>query len=285
MVAVSLMSFIVLGLLIMFGQVQKAFRASLTQTDILEAGRIQMDMMVRELSQVSASGRGFTTNLFAELSPVFTVPLLQGLPGTTKGGPGTQDQRTNLIQKLFFLSQYNQDWIGIGYQVIPDYANSGVGTLYRFSANYNRSSATNLSGEFLNAPLSRLTRISDGVVHLRLRAFATNGYPIVWDGVRTNGVFRTNAFDTGTLRVRNTVARNKLPAVPDLVDFYFMSNALPAYLELEVGILEQHILERFKAIGSVNSVAQQRYLSNHVGQVHIFRQRIPVRTVDFSAYQ
>jgi type II secretory pathway pseudopilin PulG len=285
MVAVSLMSFIVLGLLIMFGQVQKAFRASLTQTDVLEAGRIQMDMMVRELAQVAPSGRRFTTNLLIELSPVFNVPFLQGLPGTTyKGIPGTQDQRTNIIQKIFFLSQFNQDWIGTGYQVIPDYANSGVGTLYRFSANYNRSIATNLSGEFLNAPLSKLHRISDGVVHLRLRPFATNGYPIVWDG-RTNGVFRTNAFDTGGLRVKNTIARGKLLTVPDVVDCYFMSNALPAYLELEVGILEQHIFERFKAIGTNNAAAQQRYLSNHVGQVHIFRQRIPVRTVDFSAYQ
>src|SRR5436190_3122639 len=159
MVAVSLMSFIVLGLLIMFGQVQKAFRASLTQTDVLEAGRIQMDMMVRELSQVGPSGRRFTTNLLIELSPVFNAPFLQGLPGTTyKGIPGTQDQRTNIIQKIFFLSQFNQDWIGTGYQVIPDYANAGVGTLYRFSANYNRSIATNLSGEFLNAPLSKLHR-------------------------------------------------------------------------------------------------------------------------------
>ena len=76
-----------------------------------------------------------------------------------------------------------------------------------------------------------------------------------------------------------------LPGVPDVTDYYFMSNALPAYLELEVGILEPHILERFKAIGNGNPVAQQRYLSNHVAQVHIFRQRIPVRTVDFSAYQ
>jgi hypothetical protein len=284
MVAVSLMSFIVLGLLVMFGQTQKAFRAGLTQTDFLETGRIQMDMMVRELSQVAASGGRFTTNIFAELSPVFTTPLLQGLPGTTLPASGTQDRRTNIIQKIFFLSQYNQDWIGTGYQVIPDYANAGVGTLYRYRVSQGKYS-TNLSGDFLRAPLSGLTRISDGVVHLRLRAFATNGYPIYWDNRYTNGVFRTNYFDTGALRIRNTVARNQLLNVPDLVDFYFMSNALPAFLELEVGILEKPVFERFKAIGNMNPAAQQRYLSNHVGQVHIFRQRIPVRTVDFSAYQ
>jgi type II secretory pathway pseudopilin PulG len=282
MVAVSLMSFIVLGLLIMFNQTQKAFRTSLTQTDFLETGRIQMDMMVRELSQVSAAGNRFTTNIFAELSPVFNTPFFQGLPGSS--GP-VENRRTNIIQKIFFLSQYNQDWIGTGYQVIPDYANAGVGTLYRFRVSHGRNAATNMSLEFLNAPLGGLTRISDGVVHLRLRAFATNGYPIYWNGLTTNGVFRTNAFDTGALRIKNTVAYNKLRAVPDLVDFYFMSNSLPAFLELEVGILEEPVFKRFKAIGNMNPAAQQRYLSNHVGQVHIFRQRIPVRTVDFSAYQ
>jgi len=282
MVAVTLMTVIVLGLVVTFGQTQKAFRVSLTQTDVLEAGRIQTDMMARELSQMSASGRAFTTNLFAELAG---QPLLQGLPGTTYGGvPGTQDQRTNLLQRVFFLSQVNQDWYGIGYTVIPDYVNAGVGTLYRFATNHVNSSATNLSGEFLNAPLSSFNRITDGVVHFRLRAFATNGYPIVWDGIRTNGVFRTNVNAMGVMRVKNTYAINRLPGV-DAVDCYFMSNALPAYLELEVGILEQQIFERFKAIGSANAQAQRRYLSNHVGQVHLFRQRIPVRTVDQTAYQ
>ena len=148
MVAVSLMTFIVLGLVVMFAQTQKAFMASITQTDVLEAGRIQTDMMVRELSQIAPSGRAFTTNLFAESSPLFSQPLLQGLPGTTyRGIPGTQDQRTNLVQKIFFLSLYNQDWYGIGYQVIPDYANAGVGTLYRFATNHINSAATNLSAD------------------------------------------------------------------------------------------------------------------------------------------
>jgi hypothetical protein len=282
MVAVSLMTLIILGLVVMFSQTQKAFRASLTQTDLLEAGRIQTDMMARELSQISASGRGFTTNFFVEMSSRFTPPLLQGLPGT--GIPGTQNQRTNIVQSFFFLSQNNQNWTGTGYVVVPD-AGAGVGTLYRFYTNQGMYSATNMSGDFLKAPISSLTRISDGVVHLRLRPFATNGYPIVWDGFRTNAVFKTNAFNTGTLRMKSTFAYNPLASVPDAANCYFTSNALPAYIELEVGILEKQVLERFRAIGSANTQAQLRYLSNHVGQVHIFRQRIPVRTVDFSAYQ
>src|SRR6266404_4176321 len=88
MVAVGLMSFIVLGLLAMFNQTQRAFRASMTQTDVLESGRIATDMMVRELGQMAASDRAYTTNFFAEVLKTFNQPLTQGLPGTTRGAPG-----------------------------------------------------------------------------------------------------------------------------------------------------------------------------------------------------
>jgi len=236
--------------------------------------------------------RAFTTNFFAELSPSFNSPLWQGMPGTTLGGAGTQDRRTNVVQRVFFLTQGNQEWNAIGYQVIPDYPNGGVGTLYRFYTNKGNIAATNMSGEFFNAPLARLNRISEGVVHFRLRAFATNGYPIIWDGFGTNAVFRTNVTNFGYSRLRNTFASRPLPAVPEQVNYYFTSNAVPAYLELEVGILEPHIFERYRAIGGGTNLppvplqqAQLRYLSNHVAQVHIFRRNIPIGMVDFSAYK
>src|SRR6266404_4392863 len=90
MVAVGLMSFIVLGLLAMFSQTQRAFRASMTQTDVLESGRIFTDMMARELGQLAPMDRPTNINLFVKLSTNFNQPLLQGMPGTTYGQPGTQ---------------------------------------------------------------------------------------------------------------------------------------------------------------------------------------------------
>ena len=285
LVAVALMSFIVIGLLAMFTQTQRAFRASINQTDVLGSGRIAIDMLTRELGQMTASGRFRATNLFVELSQ---TPLLQGLPGTTyKGAPGTEDQRTNLLQRVFFLTQNNQNWTGIGYLVVPDSTNAGVGTLYRFATNHNNYGATNLSIEFLRAPLASMSRVADGVVHFRLRAFGTNGYPITWASFGTNAyaaVFRRDAYGNILAPlVRNTLANNPMVGVPDVVNYYFLSNALPAYVELELGVLEPNILDRFKAIG--NPVAQLNYLSNHVAQVHVFRQRVPIRTVDFSVYQ
>ncbi len=39
MITLGLISFIILGLMLMFQQVQRSFRGSMTQTDVLEAGR------------------------------------------------------------------------------------------------------------------------------------------------------------------------------------------------------------------------------------------------------
>jgi len=294
MVAVSLMTLIVLGLISMFTQTQRAFRASLTQTDLLESGRLLTDLLGRELSEVAPSGRVATTNFFARINPQFK--LLNRLTDSAyQGLPGTQDRRTNIVQDVFFLSQNNQTWTGYGYRVFADYPNAGVGSLYRFITNNVRYPALNLSGEFINAPATNLNRITDGVVHFKLRAFATNGFPIYSSGFSTNNcLFRANA-QSGYAGVRNSYANLPLLGVTDQSDYYFMSNAVPAYLELEVGILEPHILDRFRAIGGPLTPgqspppalidAQRRYLSNHVAQVHVFRQRIPIRTVDFTAYQ
>src|SRR5258706_468591 len=221
---------------------------------------------------------------FAETSFGGSRPLLQGLPGTTfQGQPNTQERRTNIVQQIFFLTKNNQDWIGIGYQVLGDSASAGVGTLYRFSKTSPKSSAIYLSRDFLNAPVTNLSRIADGVIHFRLRAFATNGFPID-PALLNNSAFRTNADTSGTAPMRNTWGYWD-PSALDQVNSYFLSNSVPAYLELELGILEPHILERYKGIGSGNVQAQRDYLSNHVAQVHLFRQRIPIRNVDFNAYQ
>jgi hypothetical protein len=274
LVTVALMSAIILGLLLMFNQVQRAFRGSMVAKDVMEAGRNIMDMMGREIEQMTPSQSRMTTNFLAEMSPTFhnpgLVPMRQGLPGTTfQGAPGTQERRTNVVQRFFFLSKLNQDWYATGYQVVPDYPYAGVGTLYRFATNAPMASSTNWPRDFLNTPLTNLNKIAEGVVHMRAVAYDFNGVPI------------------SPLRpqiVRNTY-RYWDASMPDHADYYFLSNAVPAYVEVELGILESQVLERWRSIGAVNAAAQQTYLSNHIAEVHLFRQRFPVRNVDFAAYQ
>jgi hypothetical protein len=306
MVTVGLLTFIILGLLLMFNQTQRAFRTGMTQTDVLEAGRATMDIIARELEQMSPSQvpdiidsgvRRRATNFFVEPSDKnFAVvspyafswkdPLIQDLPG--QDFPGNYIPRTNLLQRFFFLSKFNQDWIGTGYEVLPDDANQLVGTLYRYSVT-NTPRWTNLYhlvGSFSSTPVTNLSRIADGVVHLRLRAFARNGYLVTTNLFSsTNASYPTRVNGPYT-NVANAVAYNSV-AYSSGGDYYqaacyFMSNAVPGYLELELGILEPRVLSKYRSIDAPETA--RAYLSNHVANVHIFRQRIPVRNVDLSAY-
>ena len=291
LVTVALLSLIILGLLSMFTQTQRAFRNSMKQVDVMSAGRAVTDMLARELKEITPSQVSGIQNFFAEIPPDVAAnrpfaeiaslndPFRQGLPGTTfQGQPNTQERRTNIVQRIFFLSRVNVDWFGTGYEVFGDYDNAGVGTLYRFSMQTNRMrlAGADLAAWFTNAipnavpPNPNLSRIADGIVHFRVRAFGTNGLPIIQNN--TSG-----SIQVGTPGPPFTML--------DQFDYHLWSNAVPAYLELELGVLEPHILERYKGIGSANAVAQREYLSNHVAQVHLFRQRIPIRNVDFNAYQ
>src|SRR5207245_2182524 len=191
---------------------------------------------------------------FAEINNGTLLPLYQEMPGNSP-------RRTNYIQRFFLLTRSGQDWTGVGYQVAADAPNSGVGTLYRYSVTRNVTlpgSVSSLAGLFLNAPITNCTRIADGIVHLRIVPYATNGFPLFYNGFNTNASFRTNTGYFTAAQVRNTLARNSLA---EQVDTYFTSNAVPAFVELELGILEPRTFERFKALGSANPAAQRQYLS------------------------
>ena len=317
LVTVTLLTFIIFGLLLMFNQTQRAFKNGMAQVDILEGGRASMDMMVRDLQQMTPTqGPDFyvqrlfqhTVNFLAELDPKFSNPLLQGLPGATNAG--AQIPRTNVLQHFFFQTRQNQDWIGTGYIVVPDDANGVVGSLYRFcitntprfGPNTNCLAFLNVVSASLPVIQARCSRIADGVVHLRLRPFDVNGAPLTasisldandrtspWGllllstntpplaGV-TSGFGKAMINCSAVLRTANSV-------LLDDVDCLLWSNAVPAYVELELGILEPDNLKRYRALAAAGSVVQRNYLYNHVAQVQIFRQRVPTSNVDFTAYQ
>jgi Tfp pilus assembly protein PilV len=306
MITVALMSFIVLGLLAMFHETQRAFRSSITQTDVLEGGRALTEMLSREMEQMTpANGPSrlqfpfYTTNFFAELTPNISAAM-QVLP------PGGEN-RTNMIQRFFFLTKMNQDWIGTGYQVIPDVRNAPLGALYRFSTNVNTSAtgfdpawlkalfdnAANgaMAASFASQPVTNMSKIADGIVHLQVRCFSTNGALLETNGLApsTSGFFvfdprmnpSTNAAQTVFVPMQNTLVAPST-WLPGQIGVYFISNAVPAAVEFEIGMLEPQILRRYKSLAT--PAAQLDYLSNHVGNVHLFRNRVTVRSVDTSPY-
>jgi hypothetical protein len=303
MIAMVLLTFIVIGLLAMFHQVQKAFRSSMTESDVLESGRSTLDSVRQEFEQMYPTAIASnnlvpaTTNFFAFVSPDFSTSLQQPMadPQNLPNPP----VRTNVVQTVFFVTKANQDWIGTGYQVRPDYANAGVGTLYRFTTNVSKPRAWQLSQMFLAAlpgvgiPATNLSRIADGVVDFRVRAFDTNGVEITV----TNTAPSRLAFPALVNGTRRLVpipnSYGSWDALNGQYNYTFVSNAVPASIELEVAFLESHVLDRYRGIsaGLIPPIpqpiqdAQRLFLSNHVANVHVFRQRIPVRNVDPTAYQ
>ncbi|MGH7993671.1 MAG: PilW family protein, partial [Limisphaerales bacterium] len=146
LVTLALLSLIVLSLMTVFNSTQKAFRASLTQTDILESGRLAMGLIADDLAKTTPSfgtnslGKGSPTggpdprvstpvNFFVDANP-YTVnyqPFVQYLPGTSA-------QRTNVLETFFMLSRQNingsPSWVGTGYVVDP--SSRPTNSLYRF---------------------------------------------------------------------------------------------------------------------------------------------------------
>jgi hypothetical protein len=276
MVVMILLSVIVLGLMAMFGQTQRAFQAGMAQTDQLEGGRMFTDLLVRDLQQITPTHETNGMNFYAQI-PAYT-PLLQLLPASPLS-------RTNLIENLFFTSRYNQTWSGIGYYVRTNPSFFGninpVGTLYRFETNVPISS---MGGDnsllpyltYLNAtnPLN-ISKILDGVVEFRVRCYDLNGMLL------TNG--NPSIVSNSYWSITNAQGFGALQYPQDEVLFYgFSNNIVPAYVEVQVGVLEPAILKRLRSIP--DPIAQSNYLANHAGNVQLFRERIAVRNVDPSAY-
>jgi type II secretory pathway pseudopilin PulG len=292
LVTVALLSFIILGLTAMFNQVQRAFRTSMNQVDQLEAGRAVTEMLPRELEQMIPSGRPgpYAVNFYSQI--LDSRPLTQSLPGTAI-------LRTNLLADCFMLLRENQNWKGIGYCVRTNDVNGrlwfpevqpgnpgqmGVGSLYRFEAPlrvldpksglpqdpgqlYRAFQAACIPGSTDSLKISN--RICDGVIHFRFRAF------------NTNGILITTNLLAGTVIQPSAVARGEIGL------YRFNSNAVPASVDMELGILEQHAWERYLSIGA--PAARLNYLRSAdyyiSSRVHLFRQRIPIRNVDPLAYQ
>jgi hypothetical protein len=282
-------------------QVQRAFRSGMSQVDRLEAGRAVTEMLPRELEQTTPSG-GNGVTFYAQVIPN-SAPLTQSLPGMP-----ANTMRMNLLQDCFILTRQNQTWVGIGYCVRTNDANGrlylpesgpgqlGVGSLYRFSITTNvlmNNGLPNDPGQlyslFKSAAQPGRTNISnricDGVIHFCLQAFATNGFPIVGDGVHTNAYFRTNALTLGYSVVHPAQAVANFNYPGNLAGILFSSNAVPASVGIELGILEQPSWERYNSIPA--PAARLAYLqrSDVSSRVYLFRQRISIRNVDPLAYQ
>jgi type II secretory pathway pseudopilin PulG len=277
LVTMVLLSLIVLSLMVVFNSTQKAFRASLTQTDVLESGRLVMNLMTSDLEGTVPSLGGHTnTDIYLNILPGDAVnfyantnfgypPLLQALTASSQ-------LRTNVLENFFSLSRQNLNgspsWVGTGYTVMSNLPDGTLYPLYRFymATNVMNGNPERLFSNFLNDVFynnftnnsTNWSHLMDGVVDLQVRAYAPQGF-LMTNNANQNTFITTN---------QNTV--------------FLFSNTIPASVDLELGVMEDAILARAEGLAGA---AQLNYLSNHAGQVHLFRQRVLTRNVDPAAYQ
>jgi prepilin-type N-terminal cleavage/methylation domain-containing protein len=280
MVVMVLLSLIVLALMAVFNSTQAAFRASVTQADVLESGRASMDLMADDLRAMSPShGQSFNAANFcvyvlSQDSP--PSPLIQPMVGGSS-------QRTNVLESFYILSRGNQNgvptWYGVGYAVAATNASGGLYPLYRFATNYPVASAdpvfmfTNDFTVFLGH-VSGGSHLMDGVVALTVRAYDING-----------GLMNSNIITvaSGQVATNRNVHYIYYPPKFGQVGFVMWSNTLPASVEIEMGVLEDRALQRAESLP--NPASRSNYLAGAAGQVHVFRQRVSIPNVDPAAYQ
>ena len=274
LVVVSLLSLIVLALMAVFSGTQRAFRAAVTQTDVLESSRAAMDLMSTDLRGLTPSD-GVSNlippnitcpvNFFVMANAVGYAPLVQALPGSSMA-------RTNLLNFFFVLGRNNTTWTGTGY-IVDTTSASPLYPLYRFYAETNTVNSPQLLCQLFasyinNAQWTNMSHLVDGVVHLTVRAYDTNG---TW----------INNYSQPYTNLMNTAF---LPVAYGEQQLYMFSNAVPASVELELGVLEDRPLAHAESLAH-NSTAQLNYLAQQAGAVHLFRQRVTVPNVDPTAYQ
>jgi type II secretory pathway pseudopilin PulG len=288
LVVVVLMALIILALMTVFNTTQTAFRASLTQTDVLEGGRAAMGMIKSDLESMTPSF-GVSNNLVGAVNFSTAVvtgtntPLIQSLIGSND--PNTR--RTNVLEEFFILTRQNTTWTGVGY-LVDLYSTNYFNPLYRFSQSMDVSAqnapAILYANFFSNLPVpgipisptnSSMSHLMNGVVHLTVRAHDPNGF------------WMTNVIEYygGPNYITN---RNVQFSPPEWGEagFYMYSNTLPASVEINLGVLEDRTLQRAESLPNFPpALTQSNYLAGHVGQVHLFRQRVWIRNVDPSAYQ
>jgi hypothetical protein len=289
LLAITIMTVIVGALYGIFHHTQRALRANVTQTDVLEGGRSVADLLTRSFSQIVPSDVPAGVNLMFRPSAGYD-PRVQSL---MIGG----ETRTNVLFELYCLTRYDREYECTLYKVLD--ATNGVGTLARISTNipsWNLNTATlaeafaTLLDPKLLYPSNswRWVALAEGVLHFRVDAFDGDGYPLTREfgarmtnrtlypnvAVYTNLVTGTNVYFLYNVVLQPGTTR------PGETESAYLNSALPTTLEIELGLLEPKALDQLRAFAPGSTFAE-KFLTSKAAQVHLFRQRIPLRQAPF----
>ena len=154
--------------------------------------------------------------------------------------------------------------------------------------------------------------IADGIVHLTFIPYDHNGNRLGWDTgnhlsakygnenyydtnhyyvtrmrfgpENVNTADNSTSSDTIDTNLSTVILREGIPTLPNTPNiqyttkFQFFSNSLPAYIEMEFGMLEPETLSQYYTMLDDENPNAAKFLQRQIAKVHLFRQRIPIRT-------
>jgi hypothetical protein len=311
MVAVSLMSVVIYALYSVFNQTQRALRANESQVDTTERGRGILELIARDMELVRVGNLQEVTNFYARPAPRTRIVQTDTDPASAV------NQRTNFMDTVYYLTQKDRRWLGVGYALyLRNPTNEfqlrptewAVGSLYRFetiaTTNYG-APTTNLFREFFalapdvtrptNIYTTNFNHIADGVVHFKVTPYDTQGHVMAHNTTNRDPRYIIYRASQGGARDNQTSTpgsnANNATAILQAVEerdtnagsiVSYRSNAAPAYIEIELGVLDPETLKTFELFHrdeGATAAGARRYVEKRVGKVQIFRKRIPLRTV------
>ena len=272
LVAVSLLAFIIVGLTMMFNEVKRTMRRGVNQVDVLEGARATLSLIAQAVQELTPSQIPDTNYVSFYVGP---DPKLNPFPAFEQPLPGG-GARVNVRQDIFLLTRVDDEWRAVSFAFDPNEASAGVGALFMRidSAPWMDLRRVSYWTNTLFQPASAASgfrRLVDGVVHFRVTPYDSNGLPILYGhpmlAPDTNGV--AWAF-----------LLHKAFTTDQVYSYWFHNNFLPAAVDVELGLLESQTLAQFHNITNAGPASAFSFLTNHLGRIHLFRQRIPVRTQD-----
>ncbi len=292
LVVVGLLVMIVYALISVFDRTQRALLSSTAQVDVLEPGRAALDLVGRDLEEMAPTGLAQGTNLLALISyPAGGRPLLcQDLSDGSR--------RTNFLEEVFFMVRSNNFWLAKGFFVASPTnptmrVTNGIGTLYRFLSVTRVTSSwldTNWMFELRRQYLIRTNAnpVADGVIHFQIQPYDRFGVPFqfgradldtnyfvahynaAYQAVSVPSAFPNWGITNVVLHQAARAGTNDIWAT----ESFFLGDALPASVDLELALVEPQVVDRYRAIPYPASL---EYLERQAGAVHLFKRRIPIR--------
>ncbi len=200
-------------------------------------------LIASDLEQLTPAFNPNVENFYMQISPTVYSYSPVGITTTQTLSQSRLSSGPIIFNGYAFITRYNQQWNIIGYRVDSSGRRNGIGTLYRYSLNNipvngtippptqinANSNLMSVINDFITSgvPTNNFTRVIDGVIDFRVRALDPNGNVIPG---------QTNNFGI-------TASTNTLTG--EFYFYRFMSNAVPAYVEAEMGILETRTLQRY----------------------------------------